>query len=168
MLLSDHAKERLKERFGFFKDIEINDITSMFFTKPHFKTIKIEKKNIICYRQIRYKGKNIQAIVDPIHNIIETIIPDFIIWEDHFEGYDLLCEKIRILNFKIKKLIILEKENNNIKKIEIKKLKKENNNIKEVTITNLKKKIMNIKKIRIKKLFKIGSYFIGKELNDNE
>lgn len=118
MKITDHAKERLYERYDFEKEIDIKAITGLFFNKPHFKTIQINPDGT-CIRQIRYKEKDIQAVVEPIRDVIKTILPNTIIWQGKFDGYDYLCEQFKKLLDKTKKLII---DNSHYKEIEIKRI----------------------------------------------
>jgi len=101
MNISNHAKNRLEERYGFKSDEHIKAITSMFFHKPHFRTIEVTKKGS-CIRQIRYKENDIQALINPIAKVIITIIPNTVIWQGNFEWYDKMCETIRQLKKAIK------------------------------------------------------------------
>jgi len=103
MIISDHAKSRLIERYDFTNNQEIKTIKALFFKQPHFKTIRINE-DTTCIRQVKYKGCNIQAIVNPIKQVIITILPDGIEWDTWYPGFDLLCEKYRELA-KRKKLI---------------------------------------------------------------
>lgn len=115
---------------------DIQCITAMFFTKPHYKTIRI-RDNGDCIRQIKYKQEDIQAVVNPIYENILTVIPPTFLSEENFESYDILCEAIKKYKTKIKKL------------------KQENKRI-----------LSESKIFRKHKVFlKIGKWFIGKELN---
>ena len=99
MTISNHAKQRLIERYDFKTNEHFSAIIGLFFHRPHYRTIKINE-NGTCIRQIRYKEKDIQAVINPIKNVIITILPNFIIWQEDFKGYDFLCEKFReVLKF---------------------------------------------------------------------
>jgi hypothetical protein len=104
-MFSDHALERLKDRYEIENKIDVNNIKKRFFTKPHYNTIAL-RESMKCIRQIKYKGNEIQAVVDPVNHRIITILPSFVHWEGEYTSFDLLCvhtRKILIENKRLKK-----------------------------------------------------------------
>ena len=83
MRLTEHARKRLLERYGFKEDVDVNQILNSLETNYRFIA---NQKNNSEIREIKYKKKFIHAVILKSRNTCITFIPPQTICTDETEA----------------------------------------------------------------------------------
>lgn len=78
--MTNHAIERLHERYNIISEMDVSYLETVFFIDEHYILVS-ELNDGLESRQVKFKKRNIQAVVNPKNGIIVSFIPETIIPE---------------------------------------------------------------------------------------